>query len=220
MLPKIVIHNSVSIDGSLSNFEPHMELHYRIAGKYKPDAHLIGSHTIQAGIELYGDDIPSEGPADFQKPKRKKNLPLWFIIDTKATLKGLLHNCRRFELLRDIILLVSESTPQAYLQHLTERHYPHHIVGSDHVDLKQVFLLLSKKYHVKTVLTDTGRILSNELLNQGYGDEISLLMHPVIVGKKSYNMFSEIQKTKKFRLEKAEVLENQYVWLVYKTDNK
>jgi 2,5-diamino-6-(ribosylamino)-4(3H)-pyrimidinone 5'-phosphate reductase len=220
MLPTIIIHNSVSIDGSLSNFEPHMELHYRIAGNYKPDAHLIGSHTIKAGIELYGDGVPPEKATDFQKPKRKKELPLWFIIDTKGTLTGLLHTCRRFEQNQDIILLVTESTPQTYLKHLTERNYPYHIVGSDHVDLKQMFLLLSKKYHVKTVLTDTGRILSNVLLNQGYGDEISLLMHPVIVGKDSYNMFSEIQKTKRFQLKKAEVLEKQYVWLVYNTDNK
>jgi hypothetical protein len=29
MLPKIIIHNSISTDGSLTNFEPHMGLHYQ-----------------------------------------------------------------------------------------------------------------------------------------------------------------------------------------------
>jgi 2,5-diamino-6-(ribosylamino)-4(3H)-pyrimidinone 5'-phosphate reductase len=60
MLPKIIMHNSISIDGSLTNFEPHMGLHYQIAGNYEPDAHLIGSNTIKRGIELYEDGVPPE----------------------------------------------------------------------------------------------------------------------------------------------------------------
>ena len=55
MLPKVIIHNSVSLDGSLTDFEPNMALHYQIAGNYKPDAHLIGSNTVKVGTELYGE---------------------------------------------------------------------------------------------------------------------------------------------------------------------
>ncbi len=75
-MPKVIIHNSISIDGSLSSFEPNMELHYELAEKYKPDIHLIGSNTITAGIELYGGGVPLEESTDFEKPKRNKNLPL------------------------------------------------------------------------------------------------------------------------------------------------
>jgi hypothetical protein len=46
VLPKVIIHNSVSLDGSLTDFEPNMGLHYQIAGNYPPDAHLIGSNTV------------------------------------------------------------------------------------------------------------------------------------------------------------------------------
>ena len=60
MLPKIILHNSVSLDGSLTNFGPNMELHYQIAGKYNVDAHLIGSNTVIVGVELYGGDVPPE----------------------------------------------------------------------------------------------------------------------------------------------------------------
>ena len=215
MLPKIIIHNSISIDGSLTNFEPNMGLHYQIAGNYKPDIHLIGSNTIKKGIELYGDDFPSEEKKDFEKQKRDKNLPYWAIIDTKGDLKGLLHTCRRFEFCKDIILFVSEKTPKAYLKHLKERNYDYYIVGKDHVDLKKALELLSNKYQSKTILTDTGRILSNLLLNQGFVSEISLLIHPIIVGNKSYNMFSEINKNIKLKLFKKETLEEVYIWLVY-----
>jgi 2,5-diamino-6-(ribosylamino)-4(3H)-pyrimidinone 5'-phosphate reductase len=218
MLLKIILHNSISIDGSLSNFEPNVGLHYWIAGNYKPDVHLIGSNTIKKGIELYGDDVPPEEKKDFKKQERNENLPYWIIIDTHGKLKGLLHTCRRFEFCKDVIVLMSEKTPKSYLDHLNERNYDYHIAGKDHVNLKKTLELLSNKYKVKTILTDTGRILGNLLLNQGFVSEISLLTHPIIVGNKSYNMFSGIDKNLKLKLLKKETLEKQYVWLVYKVE--
>jgi 2,5-diamino-6-(ribosylamino)-4(3H)-pyrimidinone 5'-phosphate reductase len=220
MMPKIVIHNSISLDGSLTNFEPNMGLHYQIAGNYRPDVHLIGSNTIEAGIELYGNGVPPEEKTDFEKPKRNKNLPYWVVVDTKGKLRGLLHTCRRFEFCRDVIVLVSEKTPKAYLQYLKQRNYDHHIVGKNHVDLKKAILLLSDKYKAKTILTDTGRILSNILLSKGFVDEISLLVHPIIVGNNSYNMFSDIAKSQSLKLIECEILEKQYTWLVYKPYRK
>jgi len=215
MLPKVILHNSVSLDGSLTNFEPNMGLHYQIAGKYNADAHLIGSNTVKVGVELYGGDVPLEEKQDFAKPERSERLPYWVIPDTKGILKGLLHTCRRFEFCRDVIVLVSEETPAEYVRHLEERNYDYHIVGKKHVDLERALELLSKKYGVKTVLADTGRILGNLLLNQGFVKEISLLIHPVIVGTTSYNMFSNSNKTSKLKLRKKETLEKNYVWLVY-----
>lgn len=215
MLPEIIIHNSISIDGSLTNFEPNMGLHYKIAGSFKPDINLIGSNTIKKGIELYGDGIPQEEKKDFEKQERNNKLPYWVIIDTRGKLKGLLHTCRRFELCKDVIILVSEKTPNAYLNHLKKRNYYYHIVGKDHVDLKKALELLSNKYKAKTILTDTGRILGNLLINQDFASKISLLIHPIIVGNKSYNMFSDVNKNLKLKLFKKEVLEKDYIWLLY-----
>jgi 2,5-diamino-6-(ribosylamino)-4(3H)-pyrimidinone 5'-phosphate reductase len=215
MLPRIILHNSVSLDGSLTNFEPNMELHYQIAGKYNAEARLIGSNTVKVGVELYEEDVPPEEKADFRKPKRSENLPYWVIPDTKGVLEGLLHTCRRFEFCRDVIVLVSEETPAEYVRHLEERNYDHHIVGKKHVNLERSLELLSEKYGIKTVLADTGRILGNLLLNQGFVSEISLLIHPVIVGTTSYNMFSLANKNTKLKLCKKETLEKDCVWLVY-----
>ncbi|MCX6664791.1 MAG: dihydrofolate reductase family protein [Euryarchaeota archaeon] len=220
MLPKIIIHNSISLDGSLTNFIPNMELHYQIAGEYKPDVHLIGSNTITAGIELYENGVPPEETTDFEKPKRDKNLPFWVVIDTKGSLKGLLHTCRRFEFCRDVIVLISEKTPEGYKKHLEERNYSYHIVGQNHIDLKQTLALLRDIYQVSTILTDTGRILGNLLLNQGFVDEISLLVHPVLVGKNAYPMFSDIHENITLKLLKNELLSKGYVWLVYKVEMK
>ena len=216
MLPKVIIHNSVSLDGSLTDFEPNMELHYQIAGKYKPDVHLIGSNTVKVGAELYGEGVPLEEAKDFEKPKRDESLPYWVIPDTKGALEGLLHTCRRFEFCKDVIVLVSEQTPKKYIEHLKERNYGYYVVGEKHVDLEKALELLSAKYGVKKVLADTGKVLSNLLLNQGLASEISLLIHPVIVGNKSYNIFANVSEDVSLKLDKAEILGKGYVWLVYK----
>jgi 2,5-diamino-6-(ribosylamino)-4(3H)-pyrimidinone 5'-phosphate reductase len=46
MVDKLILHNSISPDGSLTQFAPHMGFHYQIASEYHPEAHLIGSKTI------------------------------------------------------------------------------------------------------------------------------------------------------------------------------
>jgi 2,5-diamino-6-(ribosylamino)-4(3H)-pyrimidinone 5'-phosphate reductase len=220
MLPKVVIHNSISLDGSLTDFKPNMELHYEIAGSYKPNAHLIGSNTIKTGIELYGEGVSPEEETDFKKPVRDENLPLWVIPDTKGKLKGLLHTCRRFEFCRDVIMLVSEATPKQYLEHLEERNYTCHVVGADYVDLHKSLALLSSKHRVEKVLTDTGRILGNLLLEQGFVSELSLLVHPVVVGKRSYNIFGNINENIGLKLCKKKSFSGGYVWLVYEIRKK
>jgi 2,5-diamino-6-(ribosylamino)-4(3H)-pyrimidinone 5'-phosphate reductase len=215
MLPKIILHNSISLDGSLANFNVNMELHYQIAGNFKPDAHLIGSNTIKTGIELYGSS-PAEVENDFDKPERDEKLPFWIIIDTKGSLQGLLHEVRRFDFCKDVIVLISRKTPKKYIDYLKTRNYDFHIVGEDHVNLKNSLELLSKKYNVKNMLTDCGSILGNLLLNQGFIDEISLLIHPIIVGDKSYYIFDKVKNTLQLKLIKKENLSDNYIWLYYK----
>lgn len=215
MNPEIIIHNSISTDGSLTGFMPDMELHYRIAGQYNPDAHLIGSATVVAGNEMFGEGIPEEKPDDFIAPDRDHSLPWWVIIDSGARLKGMLHTCRRFEYCRDVIMLVSEITPDDYIRNLEERKFKFIIAGKDKVDLKCAIQLLQEKFNIHKILTDTGMILSNLLMNLGLVSEISLLIHPLIVGRKCYPMFSEIKGNINLKLSKSERFENGCIWNVY-----
>jgi 2,5-diamino-6-(ribosylamino)-4(3H)-pyrimidinone 5'-phosphate reductase len=68
---------------------------------------------------------------------------------------------------------------------------------------------------MKTILADTGRILSSLLLDQGLVSEISLLVHPVIVGEKSYNIFGDVYSSRSLKLVKCMRIEKDYVWLVF-----
>ena len=70
MSQRLIIHNSVSLDCSLTGFMPDMELHYRLASYFNPDVHLIGSETILKGIEMFGEEIPGETENDFEPPPK------------------------------------------------------------------------------------------------------------------------------------------------------
>ncbi|HOW24757.1 MAG TPA: dihydrofolate reductase family protein [Bacteroidales bacterium] len=215
MKPRVILHNSVSLNGSLTGFEVNMGLHYQLAGSYEPQAHLIGSNTVLMGAELYGEGVPPEEPQDFIKPLRDPHVPLWAVIDSGGKLAGMLHTCRRFEYCRDVIVFVSEDTPPGYLLHLQERNYDAFIAGKKKVDLKIAMEVLAEQYQVKTVLVDTGRILGNLLLKKGLVDEISMLIHPELVGKRSYTMFGNFPENIGLQLIKEETLEMEYVWLRY-----
>jgi 2,5-diamino-6-(ribosylamino)-4(3H)-pyrimidinone 5'-phosphate reductase len=216
MLPNIILHNSISLDGSLTDFEVNMELHYKIAGEYKPDAHLIGSNTIISGIKNYGISQKEE-KKDFIKPKRNNILPYWIVIDTDGKLINHLHEIRRFEFCKDVIILISKQTKNKYIKYLESRNYDYFITGTQKIDFKKSLELLKKKYQINKILTDTGKILGNILLQKGYVYEISLLIHPVIVGNSGYNIFSDITKKINLKLYKKQVLKNKYLWIIYKT---
>ncbi len=215
-LPRLILHNSVSIDGSLTGFEPSLELHYRLAGSFFAGAHLVGSNTVRSGIELFGNGFPAETPADFRKPAGRDQLPLWVVPDTRGSLLGLLHACRQSGYCRDVVVMVSESTPASYFDYLEERGYDHYLAGTNRVNLRFTLELLLRRYGIETVLADTGSILGNLLLNQRLVTDISLLIHPVVVGPGAYHIFPFMDHSVELKLVKQQRITRQYSWVVYR----
>jgi 2,5-diamino-6-(ribosylamino)-4(3H)-pyrimidinone 5'-phosphate reductase len=213
ILPEVIVHNSVSLDGSLTGFAANLPLHYRIAGGFHADMHLVGSRTARMGMDQFLTAIPEETDADLRKPGRDGIL--WAIPDTSGTLQGLLHVFRQSGYCRDVVILVAETTPKDYLRYLEERDYDHFIAGEDKIDLRRALELLQETYGVKTILTDTGAILGNLLILQGLATRISLLVHPVIVGTGSYPVFSRIDRSLQLSLVKRQYYRGGYQWLVY-----
>lgn len=215
---KVVMQNTISLDGSFINFDISQEamgLHYQIVGSFGKILYLSGSNTAKVAIEMFGGLTP-EKKEDFKKPQKSENLSYWVVVDSEAVLKGKLHYYRRSEYCRDIIVLVSENTDKNYLDYLKEREYDFFVVGEKQVDLKKSFEILSDKYKINTILVDSGRGLTNAMLNQELVDEISLLVLPVIVGKKSENLFSNIEKQIKLIDLKENVFPGGYIQLHYK----
>jgi 2,5-diamino-6-(ribosylamino)-4(3H)-pyrimidinone 5'-phosphate reductase len=216
MKPYIILHNSVTLDGSLTGFMPDMELHYRLAGSYAQDANLIGSETVIKGQEMFGNGIPAEEDNDFKVPLRDQSLPWWVVVDSRGKLMGMLHTCRRFEYCKDVIVLVSEGTPEGYLKHLEERNYRYIKTGKVKVDIESALSLLADKYGIRKILTDTGQVLGSILINENMVDEISLLVHPLLKGKASYCVFGGVTSDTNLELIKEEKFEGGYIWLRYK----
>jgi 2,5-diamino-6-(ribosylamino)-4(3H)-pyrimidinone 5'-phosphate reductase len=217
--PKVIMHNSISLDGSFTGFDVNMEQHYQIAGRYQAEAHLIGSKTIKTGIEIYGGERPPENEADFVKPERSKDLPYWVIVDTRGITRGLLHVCRRFEFCRDVVVLVSEKTGEEYVNYLVERNYDYIVCGNDHVDYVKALGDLSQKYELETVLVDSGPTLNGLLLSQGLIDEISLLVSPVLVGSQADKLLAHLNtgdQNTKLELLACETLDDGLVLLRYR----
>ena len=68
MLPHIILHSMVSVDGRMDLPAPDLGLCYEVASRWEVDAILSGSPTILAGFsDLEADDAASnsaqEGPA-------------------------------------------------------------------------------------------------------------------------------------------------------------
>ena len=218
-VPKIIMHNSVSLDGSFTDFDVDMGLHYQIASRYKADANLIGSNTIKTGIQIYGGEIPQENEADFTKPERDPSLPYWVIVDTKGITQGLLHTCRSFEFCKDVIVLISQQTSKDYVDYLSKRHYDYIVCGKDYVDYEKAIYDLNTKYGIETILVDSGPTLNRLLLGRGLINEISLLISPVLVGTKSDKLLAYLNldsQNVNLELLTCEDLDKGYVLLRYK----
>jgi 2,5-diamino-6-(ribosylamino)-4(3H)-pyrimidinone 5'-phosphate reductase len=214
-LPRLILHNSVSLDGSLTGFEPDLGLHYRLAGRFGAEAHLIGWRTIKTGFEMYGEHIPPEEPADFLAAGGRKKLPFWIVPDTRGRLKGLLHACRKSGFCREVIVLVSGRTPRTYIDYLERRNYPWLKTGRDHADLKRALAVLSRTFGIGTVLADTGSVLGTRLLDLGLVSEVSLLVHPVLVGKGAYPVFAGLESKFELLPRMNRAFPAGPIWLVY-----
>lgn len=218
MLPKVVMHNTISLDGSIRDFEFDIGLHYQIAARFKADVHLVGSATAKTGIEMFLEEVPPEQKSDFEKPciEATDKRPFWVVPDSRGILENLLHVYRRSGYCKDVIVFASKKTPKSYLDYLKERNYDFILAGKDHVDYREALEILNENYNTTTVLTDTGGTLGSILLENGLVAEISLLISSFLVGKKSTNLFRNLGSSITLELTKNQVLDNNYLWLVYR----
>ncbi|MPN01107.1 hypothetical protein SDC9_148310 [bioreactor metagenome] len=219
MLPRLVIHNSISIDGSTTGFNANLEVHYGILGSYEPDAMIVGSNTAKTGTQFFCEKIPPEEESDFKKPDIQPDdtRAYWMIADSRGILEGLMHVFRRSEYSKDVIVLVSEKTPEPYINYLKERNYDFIRAGAEQVDIRQALEIAGERYGFKLIVSDSGGVLNSILLEQGLIEEISLILTPEIVGKDGTNLFRGIEKSGiQLELIRNEIVEKKYVHLVYR----
>jgi 2,5-diamino-6-(ribosylamino)-4(3H)-pyrimidinone 5'-phosphate reductase len=218
MLPKVIIHNAVSLDGRITGFDVDLELYYEIATGFGEDATLVGSGTMLTS----GDEIPEETEEDIKKPKPKPDddRSILAIPDSKGRVR-IWHALRRWPYWRDHVALITKNTPKDYIEYLEKRSIDYIVAGSDKVDLKTALERLNARFGVKLVRVDSGGTLNGVLLRAGLVDEVSILLHHTLVGRKNtISVFKDDGQTSdegviKLKLLKFEKLKDDIVWLRY-----
>jgi 2,5-diamino-6-(ribosylamino)-4(3H)-pyrimidinone 5'-phosphate reductase len=219
MLPRVIVHNAISLDSRIGGFPADVGLYYELAGQWKVDAHLAGCDTmLQMEAEI--PDV-SDGVIESSKqPAPNDTRALLVVPDSRGRLRRW-RGIRQMPYWRGAIALCSRSTPQEYLENLINWHVPYLIAGSDYVDLRAALELLNLHFGVQTVLVDSGGTLSGVLLRNNLVDEVSVLIHPHLVGGAKPRPFFRPQNpcgrqgSILLHLSHMERLKDDIVWLRY-----
>lgn len=216
MLPRVVLHNAMSLDGRIDWFAADIGLYYELASRWQVDAHLAGSDTMLAMEGELADD--GEAPTPEVHPDDRR--PLLVVPDSRGRLRKL-HLLPKLPYWRGVLALCSETTPRTHLSYLQEKRIEYLVAGQDHVDLRAALEALNARYGVRTVHVDSGGTLNGVLLRVGLVDEISVLIHPSLVGGiTGRSIFRAPDLTSPegvtpLRLTHVERLHGDIVWLRY-----
>lgn len=171
-MPRLtVVHVATSLDGSTTGFRPDVERFYTLAGRWSEDVTLVGADTILAQEPMLAE-APRPGPAS--------DGPLLAVVDSRSRVTEwqALRECGHW---RDVVALRAATTSRRADDRpgATSSTRPAELVtGEDRVDLAAAIAQLDGD----VVRVDSGGALNGALLRAGLVDEVSLLVHPCLVG--------------------------------------
>ncbi|MBN2387979.1 MAG: RibD family protein [Anaerolineales bacterium] len=185
--PKVVLFNGLSLDGRMDGggeSQAEMGLYYELASRWKADAMLSGSQTILSAFSGQEEVPPAAGP----KELHPLAVPLLVVVDSRARIRC--WNLIKGQVFwQDVVVLVSEATPRAYLDELETKGVRTIIAGGERVDLAVALEQLATGLAVRCVRVDSGGVLNGVLLRAGLVDEVSVLISPALVGGTSPRTF-------------------------------
>lgn len=205
---KVIIHNAVSIDGRLTGFDVDLAQYYRLVKTWREDATLCGSGTILAAPE----GRRRERAGSDWRPKPGDKRPLLAIADSRGRVRCW-QSLRNAGLWRDVVALCAEKTPRAYREYLRAGRVDCIVAGRNRVDLRQALAALESEYGVKTVRSDSGGTLNAALLDAGVASEVSLLVHPAVVGAGQVDFCAQVRSAPSLRLASVKRLGRGLAWL-------
>lgn len=217
--PRVIVYNAVSVDGRFDWLTPDIGQFYSLIPTWKEDVTLVGSNTMLAAAA-------SESPEDeeaLKPPKRdpRDKRPVVVVVDTRGRVRNW-HTLRKAGYWREVAALCSRATPQEYRDYLKKRHIDCIVAGKDRIDPRAALAKLSERYGAKTVRIDSGGTLNGVFLRAGLVDEVSLLVHPKLVGgttPRSFFRAPDLTSAKgviDLKLAHVEQLKNGLVWMRYK----
>ncbi len=218
MLPSVILHMGVSVDGRIDWGTGDAGPYYAIATQMGEDLDLSGSNTILKAI--MPEDPRSAFPELYDAFINKPGRPLLAVVDSRGKIKnwGLI---KRQPFWRGFVALCSRATPHSHLEYLRQEGIETIVAGDDRVDLRAVLEALNERCGVKVVRVDSGGILNGALLRAGLVTEVSVLIYPCLVGGTSpASMFvaedlAGPEGVIRLKLTHVEQMDENYVWLRY-----
>lgn len=217
MLPQVIVHNEVSLDGRIDWFSPHVELYYSLVGQWPHQVVLTGADTVLAAE---GDEPETEEDMAPPPVSRDDPRPLFAVVDSRGRFRKW-HLLRRMPYARGLVAVCSRSTPQDYLDYLYARQIDTIVAGEGRVDLRAALEEMNARYGATAVRADSGGTLNGALFRAGLVDEVSILIAPALVGGTSPRSFyrapdlESAEGVTPLRLIHVERLEGDVVWLRY-----
>ena len=219
MLPHIVLHNAVSLDGRLLEWGMvDMGMYYGLIGAFAEQATLAGTETLLTGAahEDVTDDPVDVLPLGEAAPAGDR--PLLVVPDSRGRIR-----VWRWMLSqpywRGGVSLCSASTPAQHLAYLKRVGVDHITAGSGQVDLRAALEELRERHGVERIRVDSGGTLNGVLLKLGLVDEVSLLVAPVLMGDDASRPFYHSPALPgghvELQLTHRELLEGDNLWLRY-----
>jgi 2,5-diamino-6-(ribosylamino)-4(3H)-pyrimidinone 5'-phosphate reductase len=180
MLPKVILHNALSVDGRFDWIEPDLGVFYTIAAAFKEDATLAGSETM---LTAYPVERAESGEEELEPRgiEASKDLPLLVVPDSRGRLR-FWRKLLREPFWRAGVALCCRATPPDYLAYLDKIGVHHVTTGEDRVDMRAALEVLAERFGVKVLRADCGGTLNGVLLRAGLVDEVSLVIDPTLVG--------------------------------------
>jgi 2,5-diamino-6-(ribosylamino)-4(3H)-pyrimidinone 5'-phosphate reductase len=220
MLPRVIIHNGVSVDGRMDWFNGDLGLYYALAGQLGAEAILAGSQTMLVGLDTAIEEMASIETSETLHEKVEDERGLLVVVDSQGQLVKL-HHLKATTYWRDTIVLCSMATPAEYLNYLKQHKFDIIQVGEQKVDLWAALKKLREDYGIQVIRVDSGGILNGVLLREGLVDEMSLMITPTLVGGKTPRSFfvapdlASAEDVISLKLNHVETVEGGNVWLRY-----
>ena len=125
-----------------------------------------------------------------------------------------------------IIEILTEKVSNAYLNYLQQKNISYIFAGKKEIDFRKALEQLAKLFPIKTIMLEGGGHVNGSLLNEGLIDELSLLVVPLADGTPKTPTTFEVSEwlhkkpAKLLRLTDIKRLENDVLWLKYRSTNK
>ncbi len=229
--PHIICHMMTTIDGKIASGESVdiLDEYFDVYSKTEDmlpehSGWMCGRVTMQMFAKETSETLPetSEHTSSDHFIAQHSATKFFFGVDTKGQLrwKG---NTIQLTNVKDplhLVIIVSKSTPSAYLSYLRELGISYIVSGDTTIDFSELVSKIYTHFGVETLLLEGGGLLNGAVMEAGYVDEISLLLTPTVLNKSSAPSLFERKEishidTKKYVISSVKTLEKNCIWIRY-----